>query len=79
MEQEVLMHNIRCLEREFQWLEQVMDMRFRAYFAPEDAEEPGFPAPPDLSADASTYAHLVRHYGMKAAERLVLGRDVESR
>lgn len=72
MEKEILMLNAACLEGEFQWLEQVMDARFQAYFTPGTAAQFELPAPPDLSSDASAYARLVQHYAMQTAERLLL-------
>lgn len=72
MEKEILNRNAACLEREFQWLEQVLDARFRLYFTPDAAGQSGLPEPPDLDGDRSTYARFVHHYSMQAAERVVL-------
>ena len=73
MEMDTVTQNAACLEREFGWLEQVIGARFRQYFATgAETGAAALPEPPDLSADASVYARFVRHYGLQAAERVVL-------
>lgn len=67
------MQNAQVLEREFQWLTQILDARFQAYFGQDEtAPDLKHVLPPDLSDDPSSYARLVRHYSMQPAERIVL-------
>ena len=65
--------NALTLKHELEWLRQVIDHRFALYFEQDgQGDDLDQLPPPDLQADASIYADIVRHFQMSAAERLVL-------
>lgn len=70
MENQFLVPNAQTLELEFQWLFEFISTRVHTYFDP--SAEVILPPAPDLSADPSTYAQLIRHYSATPAERLVM-------
>lgn len=72
MEKEILIRNARSLERELDWLEQVIAVRLAAYFGTTAQTPLEWPETPDLAADPSLYASVTRHYGMGDAERLLI-------
>jgi hypothetical protein len=72
MENEVLVQNALSLERELDWLEQVVVVRLADWLKTPTEEPLEWPAAPDLDADPSRYAIMVRHYGMGEAERLLV-------
>lgn len=65
--------NALSLEAELGWFGQVLDTRFRLYFEQECAHDSiDEITPPDLAADQSEYARLVKACAMSFEERLVL-------
>jgi hypothetical protein len=63
--------NARALEREIAWFSQLLEARFEHYFAqPGTPFEP--PPAPDLHADTSSYAGILREHAMIDDERIVL-------
>jgi len=73
MEKEILMLNALCIDREFQWLSEVLSTRLQLYFRQVcDYDSILQITPPDLTNVASNYAQAVRHYPMSVQERLVL-------
>jgi len=65
--------NIVDLQREFEWLGEVLNARFRIYFGNEPAS-PGIYAllPPDLSGSASSYAQTINQLALDYHDRLAL-------
>lgn len=66
-----LQKNASTLNREFRWLENVIEARFNQYFKKEEIEIMDVP-PPQLGRVNSRYTHLVRKYDMSFMERIVL-------
>jgi len=65
--------NVRCLQIELSWFEQVLNERFRIYFQQESEYQSIYDIPiPNLTADESLYAQIIQHYPMSAAERLTV-------
>lgn len=66
--------NARVLQREFDWLERVVQARIEAHFRTpgETGRDVRSLGPPDLCGDDSPYAQLVRECGFGFDERLVL-------
>ena len=65
--------NAQSLEREIAWFEKVMETRFALYFQHESPHpDIAVHLPPDLQADPSPFARLVRSAGLGTSERLVL-------
>lgn len=65
--------NAKILEREIAWFKAVLAARLDIYFCREsDIDDIYKAAPPDLTSDTSSYAQLVRQYGMGFDERLVI-------
>ena len=65
--------NAHDLELELEWFSQVLDARFKNYFAQEEAVPDVFEiSPPDLSASASPYASFLRHYQLEFPERVAV-------
>lgn len=65
--------NAFSLEREMDWFNRVLEARIQIYFEQErEIDEIRDLEPPDLSADDSGYARLLRQYEMNFNERLVL-------
>lgn len=62
--------NFSALERELDWFQMALDVRFQGYFNPND-ESVDLPQPPNLEKDESNYAQVVRQYGFGINERLV--------
>ena len=73
MDIDITLQNATALTRELEWLAEVIDIRMRLF---QNIEAPYASVhdipPPDLSADASLYAKVVRHYEMNQAERVIL-------
>lgn len=65
--------NAASLEKELEWFDRVLDVRFRLYFGQECPHQ-GIRElpPPSLEGDGSGYAGLVEKYDMGFDERLVL-------
>ncbi|MCB0618323.1 MAG: ATP-binding protein [Saprospiraceae bacterium] len=73
MENQTLIDNARCLQKEFAWFRQVLEVRFYLYFQqPTEYQHVGEVPPPDLDDDPSLYAKVVQHYQLSLAERLTL-------
>lgn len=72
MENQFLIQNAQCLEREYAWLLEFISVRMQVYFDPALAAELALPPAPDLSTDPAAYAQFVRHYNTTPAERLVI-------
>ncbi|WP_246841610.1 ATP-binding protein [Cellvibrio sp. PSBB023] len=68
-------NNAASLERELQWFAEVLNLRFTHYFGSPDIQANTADirtlTPPDISADTSNYAGLVRDYNMGFDERLL--------
>lgn len=65
--------NAQSIERDLQWLSEVLTTRLQLYFLQECAYQNIFQIPaPDLQNDHSIYAQLVAHYPMTIPERLVM-------
>ncbi|MDZ7589255.1 MAG: ATP-binding protein [Rubrivivax sp.] len=65
--------NAAALEGELAWFEAVLQARLASYFSQAGAApSPPALAPPDLTADASEYAQLLRELAITPPERLVL-------
>ncbi|HEX8244383.1 MAG TPA: ATP-binding protein, partial [Longimicrobium sp.] len=71
MENDALTANARDLERELDWLAEVLDARLKGYFRAAGAHVAPGDVPPPEPGD-SPYAELVRRHGFGAEERLVL-------
>lgn len=75
METDILQGGISLavLKEELLWLNKVIETRIEKHFAgiDDDALLEQLPAP-DLSGDASAYAHLLRKYQFSASERIIL-------
>ena len=70
---ESLLLNAVCIQNELAWFGQVIELRFKLHSgepAPFDPLEEI--APPDLSQAECPYARVVRQFGMRSAERLIL-------
>ena len=65
--------NAAALDRELVWFQEVLDTRIRLYFE-QDCTRSRIEevVSPDLEADASLYAGVIRQFSMSDAERLVL-------
>lgn len=73
MEKEILTQNTLSLERELKWFSEVLQVRLHLHFHQECPYQHILEVPaPDLSADTSVFAGIVRHYPMTPQERLVL-------
>ncbi|MBL8350883.1 MAG: ATP-binding protein [Burkholderiaceae bacterium] len=72
MPDDALTLNAADLGGDLDWLARLIDRRFKHYFGPRDGGAMGFEPPPDLSASASRYAALLRHYQASLAERCAL-------
>lgn len=65
--------NVQTLERELNWFTEVIGTRLKLHFEEKcDFNDIYEIDPPDLSEDPSLYAHLIQHYNMSFAERIVL-------
>lgn len=65
--------NALTIQRELNWLSKVLEVRFQLYFKQEGTLTSIFEVlPPELESDSSLYADAMKHYRMKAAERLLL-------
>jgi hypothetical protein len=71
MDNAILQTNAAALEREAAWFGQVLHARFAHYFG-EPGQPFAFDQAPELDADASDYAQLVRELALGPGERLVL-------
>lgn len=63
--------NAEVLTAELKWLSAVIDTRFKIQFAGDKTLNVQDIVAPDLSANESVYANIVRHYKMNIAERLI--------
>ncbi len=63
--------NANVLNREFMYLAQLIDTRFKLYFQKDTSSIEDIPVP-DLSESPSIYSDVVRHYKMNLDERVVL-------
>jgi len=64
--------NALSLEREIDWFNRVLEARIGLHFQqPSDYDDIHEISPPDLSADDSEYARLVKEYAMNFEERIV--------
>ncbi|MFM9984368.1 MAG: ATP-binding protein [Flavobacteriales bacterium] len=74
MDLNLLQLNSSTLTREFLWLAQCIDERFKAYFQAESQipAEFAFDAPPNLATDTSTYAAYLKRFELKNEERLII-------
>lgn len=65
--------NADTLTAELQWLAQMIDIRMKLYWnQPCEFADIAELVPPDLSANTSAYADIVRHYRFSTPERVVL-------
>lgn len=65
--------NAAALDREIAWFKAVMAARFDSHFRREAVIEDIYAiTPPDLVADSSDYAHIIRKYELGFAERLII-------
>jgi len=65
--------NAVTLEREIEWFDRVLEAVIRLYFEQErETDDIREITPPDLGADDSEYARLVKQYRMNFDERMVL-------
>lgn len=73
MELTTIQHNAQTLYAEMQWLAKLIELRMKLYWnetvGHQSLEE--LP-PPDLSADASPYANLLKQHALSFRERVVL-------
>ncbi|WP_310425627.1 ATP-binding protein [Chamaesiphon sp. VAR_48_metabat_135_sub] len=74
---DVLTDNAQDLERELTWFTEVLDVRLRLYFHPEQEREDPLESifdlpPPDLSRSNSAYARSIRQYQFSSGERLTI-------
>ena len=65
-----LIDSIATLDREIHWLENMINYRIAIYFHQNEAAI--LPESPDLSADESYYAQVVREHGLNEQERLII-------
>jgi hypothetical protein len=73
LETTAILANSQTIQAELAWLEAIIDTRLKLYFQTEcDYETVEEVSPPDLSADASPYARLVRERAFTPPDRLVL-------
>lgn len=68
--QGVIDDNVHCLQRELDWLSDILDVRMRTYFQDTPFALSDFP-PPAFDRD-SNYRWLVERHGMSPEERIVL-------
>ena len=64
--------NARALEAELAWLSSILDARFRAHFAIDQAPAVELPPPPELDAASSPYAALLASLALTPSERLAV-------
>ena len=65
--------NAETLENELNWFSEVIKTRFNLYFGePSEWKDVLDIPPPNLEADPSLYASLLRHYAMNPAERIIV-------
>jgi AAA+ superfamily predicted ATPase len=65
--------NAAAMAAEMQWLAMVIDTRMKLYWGqPCSFKDISEVPPPDLSAEASVYAQVVRYYKMSFTERIIL-------
>lgn len=65
--------NAQTIAGELQWFEQVVDTALKLYFRNETEHASIYACkPPDLEADDSTYARIVKGFDMSYEERLIL-------
>jgi AAA+ superfamily predicted ATPase len=73
MEKEILRLNAMSLEREFQWLGELVTTRLQLYFNQPSQYSSIYDIPaPDLEQDQSIYARELRGFSMNIQERIVL-------
>jgi hypothetical protein len=73
MENQALIDNANCLEKEFQWFQKVLELRLLLYFKQgTDFKSISEITPPDLSEDPSLYAQTIRDMNISFEERLIL-------
>lgn len=73
MEVDPDLQNAQSIQHELQWFEQVLDARFKLYFAQESPVKSIFElTPPDVSDDLSMFANFLNHYQLNFSERLIL-------
>lgn len=69
---DIFTRNCEVLESELDWFYRVLDTRIRLYFGHDSEHEDIYDIdPPELASDETPYSHMVIHYEMTFAERLV--------
>lgn len=65
--------NAKDLERELEWMTQVIDTRFKLYFGEKCEVQNVFDlTPPDFVDSNSEYANFIKHYQLNFAERVAI-------
>ncbi len=65
--------NAQTLTNELNWLQMVLDVRFKLYFNQDTSADTIYEIPtPDLSNDNSLFAEILKHYNVGVKERIVL-------
>ncbi|MEL7146866.1 MAG: ATP-binding protein [Bacteroidota bacterium] len=73
MEDKIILRNAETLQKELEWLNQLISERFSLYFQQQvTSGSLQHIRPPDLSNDTSNYARFVNQYNLNFAERMVL-------
>ncbi|MBD2563981.1 ATP-binding protein [Nostoc linckia FACHB-391] len=68
-----LTENAQDLVCELNWFAEVLDVRLKSYFDPENTAKSVFEiSPPDLSSSNSDYAQFVRQHQLSSSDRLVI-------
>lgn len=66
-------NNASALLSELQWLNEILQTRFKLYFGQETEYNDIYSIPaPDLSNNKSVYSEIVRYYNMSVEERIIL-------
>ncbi len=68
----MLKSNVISLQKEINWLREVIKVRFELYFNQKNKVKTISVEPPDLSQDKSVYSNFIIHYKFSGLERLAI-------
>jgi hypothetical protein len=70
---DILKENTDVIQQEFNWFDEVVNVRLKLYFGHESSSETIWDIePPNYKGKAGYYAEFIKHYQCSAAERLLL-------